>query len=214
MIAWLLVVVLALAVAGLVFALLQASEDPEPADTPTAADSPGPSSEPTPTETADAMPLLPPADHFPASGVSAIPLSEDSLEDGDYFGFLHGIDTGAPAVDLDIAIFYSGQAAIDYLAANEPDEENPPPNGYYIVNDVERLRTVPLSPDVRIWDWCYGEEDLNFVERPLANWAAATTDDFDLDCSYGTSMGRDPSGIYWLDVRGGTVMQVIGQFLP
>jgi len=162
----------------------------------------------------ETMPLLPPEDHYQeSSSVSAIPLSEDSLEDGDYFGYLSGIDAAAGTVQVDIAIFYTGQAAIDYLTANDPTAENPPPGGFWIANDVERIRSLTLSPDVRIWDWCYGN-DLGFAERTLPEWAAApATGEHSCDAGATLSHGWG-DGTYWFDVRDGVVMQVIGQYLP
>jgi len=168
----------------------------------------------TDEQTPDTLPLLPPEDHYQeSSSVSAIPLSEDSLEDGDYFGYLWGIDAAAGTVQVDIAIFYTGQAAIDYLTANDPTAENPPPGGFWIVNDVERIRSLTLSPDVRIWDWCYGN-DLGFAERTLPEWAAApATGEHSCDAGATLSHGWG-DGTYWFDVRDGVVMQVIGQYLP
>ena len=162
----------------------------------------------------ETMPLRPPENHYvESSSVSAIPLSEDSLEDGDYFGYLSGIDAAAGTVQVDIAIFYTGQAAIDYLTANDPEAENPPPNGYIIVNDVKRTRTLNLSPDVRIWDLCYGN-DLGFAERPLPEWAAAPATG-EHSCDAGAALSRGwGDETYWFDVRDGVVLQVVGQFLP
>jgi len=165
-------------------------------------------------QTPETMPLLPPENHYvESSGVSAIPLSEDSLEDGDYFGYLSGIDATAGTVQVDIAIFYTGQAAIDYLTANDPTAENPPPGGFWIVNDVERIRTLTLSPDVRIYLWCYGN-DLGFAERTLTEWAAAPATG-EHSCDAGAALSRGwGDETYWFDVRDGVVLQVVGQFLP
>ena len=165
-------------------------------------------------QTPETMPLLPPENHYvESSGVSAIPLSEDPLEDGDYFGYLSGIDATAGTVQVDIAIFYTGQAAIDYLTANDPTAENPPPGGFWIVNDVERIRTLTLSPDVRIYLWCYGN-DLGFAERTLTEWAAAPATG-EHSCDAGAALSRGwGDETYWFDVRDGVVLQVVGQFLP
>ncbi len=219
---WLLVGLLVVAIVVVVALQLRDRDEPEAPDvlpTPTEEsppESPEPSPEPSEEPTPDAMPLLGPEESRFVDGASAIPASADSLEDGDYFGFLHAIDPVARTVEVDIAIFYVGQAAIDWLTANDPDAENPPPNDYIIVNEVERIRDLDVSPDVRIWDWCYGEDVVGpaFVERAdLGAWAAAPTE-FDLECSAGAAMPRDPAGIYWFDVRGGVVQQVVGQFVP
>ena len=160
------------------------------------------------------MPLKPPEDSRFVDGVSAIPTTTE-LEDGDYFGHLTGIDVTARTVSFDIEIFYTGQAAIDYLTANDPTAENPPPNDYVIVNDSALIRTLPLAADVRIWDWCYPEteSELGFAERSLTEWAAAPAGG-DTSCGTGPALSHGWNEVYWFDVRDGIVMQVIGQYLP
>lgn len=162
---------------------------------------------------AEGSPLRAPDESRSPDGVSAIPQSDAELEDGDFFGFLRGIDAEAGTVDADIAIFYHGQAAIDWLEANDPDAEIPPPNDYLIVNEVERVRTLTLSPDVRIWDWCFGDPGATHRERPLAEWAAAP-DDATTECAAGPQLSRSPGSVYWFDVRDGVVVQIVGQYLP
>jgi hypothetical protein len=174
-------------------------------------ESSGGTPEPDPTTP---MPLLAPGDSRLVDGASRIPAAETSLEDGDYIGFLHGIDIEAGSIDFDIAIFYSGQAAIDWLAANDPIAENPPPNGYIIVNEVERVRSLPLAPGAVVWNWCYwstGESD--FLGRTAAEWTAAPEGGI-AECDAGAGTPRDPFRLYWFDVRGGVVQQVVGQYVP
>jgi hypothetical protein len=176
---------------------------------------PEPSPEPTEEPTPDAMPLLGPEESRLVDGASKIPASDTSLEDGDYFGILRGIDPAAGTVDVDIAIFYVGSAAEDWLTANDPTAENPPPNDHIIVNEVERIRTLPIAAGAAVWAWCYldGSEGLPFVKLTVAQWASAP-DGGEPTCTAGTSIGRDPSNLYWFDVRGGVVQQVVGQYVP
>ena len=224
---WALLGIAVLAVAVLAYLLLRGNAD-EPADdaaaTPsqTATETPEPEATPEPTETpaepseppVDAMPLKPPEDSRFVDGVSAIPTTTE-LEDGDYFGHLTRIDVTARTVSFDIEIFYTGQAAIDYLTANDPTAENPPPNDYVIVNESALIRTLPLAADVRIWDWCYPEteSELGFAERSLTEWAAAPAGG-DTSCGTGPALSHGWNEVYWFDVRDGIVMQVIGQYLP
>ena len=183
---WLLVGALVVAVVVLVALLLRNQEDtPAPPDvlpTPTEEGppaSPEPSPVPEPSaEPTSAMPLLGPTESRFVDGASAIPLSGDTLEDGDYFGFLHAVDPVAGTVEFDVAIMYVGQAAIDWLTANDPGAENPPPNDYIIVNEVERSRTLPLADGAGVWNWCFESAGgLGFVERTVVQWAAAPTTD-------------------------------------
>jgi len=222
--AWLLWALLAVAVlAVLAFLLLRGNAD-EPADdaaaTPTTqateeTQEPEVTTEPTEEPEVVTMPLKPPGEHLPESGISAIPLVGEPLGDGDYFGYLKGVDLSGGTVDIDVAIFYIGQAANDWLTANRPEAENPPPNDYIIVNDVENIRTVPLSPDVRVWDWCNQTSggELGFAERTVTEWAAAPAGG-EMACDAGPALSHGWNETYWFQVRGNVVMQVIGQYLP
>ena len=227
---WALLGIAVLAVAVLAYLLLRGNAD-EPADdaaaTPTTeatepaaeeTQEPEATTEPTvPTVEPEVvtMPLKPPGEHLPESGISAIPLVGEPLGDGDYFGYLEGVDLSGGTVDIDVAIFYIGQAAIDYLTANDPTAENPPPNDYIIVNDVENVRTVPLSPDVRVWDWCNQTSggELGFAERTVTEWAAAPAGG-EMACDADPALSHGWNETYWFQVRGNVVMQVIGQYLP
>jgi hypothetical protein len=228
---WLIVASAALALA--VFMALFTRGDDAPADadeTPPATGAPEETTEPTtepdtePTSEADdppaepAMPLSAPGEHIPDSSVSAIPSSSDPdvpLADGDYFGHLAGVDVTAGTVSVDIEIFYLGQAAIDYLTANDPTAENPPPNDYIIVNESDQLRTLILADDVRVWDWCNETSPgtLGFAERDVAEWAAAPVGG-ELACDAGAALSHGWNEVYWFQVRDAEVKQVIGQYLP
>lgn len=227
---WVLGAVAAIAVVALVVMLIwytPADIDEAPGDVvATAVETPA--DEPTegPTDDAGAddadgpaepgLPLRDPGDHLPADGSSDIPAAGSDLVEGDYFAHLEGIDVAAGTIDVDIEVFYSGQAAIDYLAANEPDEENPPPNDYWIANDSTAVRTLDLADDVRVWDWCQSTSggELGFAERTVAEWAAAPAGGGDMACDAGPALSRGYAEVYWLQVRDGVVERVIGQYLP
>jgi len=189
----------------------EAPED-NPDATPT-----GDAAEPTEDATADAteastMPLKSPEESRLVDGVSAIPTTSE-LPDGDYFAHLTGVDTSARTVTFDVEIMYTGQAAVDYLAANDPTAENPPPNDVVIVNESATTRTLPLADDARIWDWCTGGAGLEMVERPFDEWAAAPANG-DTTCGLGAALSHGGNEVYWFDVRAGVVEQVVGQYLP
>jgi hypothetical protein len=228
---WLIVAVAALVVALLVAIFTSGDDVPADADeTPPATETPEETTEPTtepstePTAEADDppaepdLPLSAPGEHIPASNVSAIPPSSDPavpLADGDYFGHLAGVDVTAGTVDVDIEIFYIGQAAIDYLTANDPTAEIPPPNDYTIVNESTQLRTLTLADDVRVWDWCNQTSggSLGFAERDVAEWAAAPAGG-EMACDAGAALSHGWNEVYWFQVRDAEVKQVIGQYLP
>lgn len=183
-----------------------------PSEEPSDEASDGPSDE----ASAAGLPLLDPGEHLPADGSSDVPAAGSDLVEGDYVGHVVGIDPGARTVVVDVEVFYSGQAAIDYLAAHEPDEENPPPNDYWIANDSTDVRTLALADDARVWDWCFTTSggELGFAERSVAEWAAAPAGGGDMACDAGPALSRGGNEVYWLQVRGGEVARLIGQYLP
>ncbi|WP_024285834.1 hypothetical protein [Cellulomonas sp. KRMCY2] len=191
--------------------------DPTPG-TPETPETPSPDAEPATDPTTSTMPLKDPSTRFDGavSIVSAIPDSEDSLADGDYFGFLHGADAAARTVSVDIGIFYGGEAADEYVRVNEPEfwaaEGGTVPNGYFIVNDVERVREIPVSPDVTVANWCFSD-GLDVISRDFAQWATATRVDMQT-CDDPDPTVWQGNDLYWFDVRDGVVMQIVGQYVP
>lgn len=217
---WVITVALLAVIAVLIVLLVRGDPGAEPtvAPTPTASPEPEPEPEPSPEpdpEPDPPLPLLGPEESRFVDESSAVPNTEGPLDDADYFGFLHGIDPMARTVDVDLAIFLIGQAAEDWAVADDPDVQLPIPNDYVIVNEVENVRTLPIADDARIWAWCFPEasEDFPFVELTLAQWAV-TAEDGPTECAAGTGIGRPQPGLYWFDVRGGVVRQVVGQFVP
>ena len=190
-----------------------ATSSEEPSETP----SEEPADVPTDDGPADpGAPLRDPGDHLPADGSSDVPAAGSELVEGDYFAHLEDIDAAAGTIDVDVEVFYYGDAAIDYLTAHEPDEENPPPNDYWIANDSTAVRTLPLADDAQVWDWCFTTSggELGFAERTVAEWAAAPAGGGDMACDSGPALSRGYDEVYWLQVRGGEVRRVIGQYLP
>lgn len=191
--------------------------DTEPTTTPSLAPEPDPDAGPT----ASTMPLKdlsPRYDGGVVSIVSDTPDSEDSLEDGDYFGFLHGIDADAGTVSVDIGIFYGGEAADAYVEANEPEfwaaEGGSVPNGYFIVNDVERVREIPVAPDAPVAEWCFmADGGIGTAQGDFATWATATGTG-EQRCGALEPGARQGNDLYWFDVRNGVVLQIVGQYVP
>lgn len=137
---------------------------------------------------------------------------EEPLADGNYVAFVHGIDPVAGTVDVNLAVFMGGQAAMDWLTENEPDAENPPHDDYVIVNEVEQVQTMALADGAPIWDLCFRDADADpYVPRDLAEWAAAPAVG-EMQCDAGPKLNR--AALSWLDVRDGVVVQVVAQYLP
>lgn len=148
--------------------------------------------------------------------VSAQFTDGEPLADGDYIANVVTIDAAAGTVDADLMVWYSGQAAQDYVAANVPGGEVV--NDYYLVNAVEQATTLPLATDVSVYEWCFGEgdtPDLTHLVRTVPEWASAPHYDraeAHLECAAGQLLDR--GDLYWLRVTDGVITAVTGQFVP
>jgi hypothetical protein len=138
------------------------------------------------------------------------PTGSAELEDGRHFGFIESADPETSTLVFDLAYFLTGQEAND--AAEERGFEVPVPNDYFIVNDNPKLRTLTLSPDVRIvvldWNRCCDETidvDMDTFAGVIAEGGFVTIDD---QLYYGTD------GSYWLTVDGGIVTAIEEQYRP
>lgn len=224
-----LAVVLLLAAVVIAWIELRGDDEPEPAGAATTTSEPTTTPSATPTEPGEAtpepteaepggepLPLPDLVQRFDASGpvTSDVPESEDSLQDGGFFALLHGVDAQARTISVDIALFYGGQAAMDWLTANDPERaaEGPPENDYIIVNDVERIRELQVSPSVRVGRWCSEPEGVVTQEQTFEAWATAEPDLAPTNAC--TEPGRQGNELYWIDVRDGVVLQITGQYVP
>ncbi len=183
--------------------------------TPAPTEPDGPTPDPTSDDpTTDDAAAAPPEDLV--HDVSATFTEGAPLADGDYLAQLVGVDGEASTVDVDLMVWYSGQAAEDYVAANVAGGEVV--NDYYVVNDSERPTTLPIAGDALVSEWCFGDTEapeLTYLPRTVPEWAAAS--DYDgaeahMSCSDGPELDR--GWLYWLRVVDGVVVQVTGQFVP
>jgi hypothetical protein len=130
-----------------------------------------------------------------AFGSGCIPGS-DGLPDGRWFGYVDNAD--ADQLGFDLACWFSGSAATD--AAAEDGEESPPPNDYYVRNESERLRLVPVAPQVVV-SWLPADGEARTAAIRYADWVA-----------------NRPTRLYppgvWLEVDGGAVVSIEEQFVP
>ena len=230
---WVLVALLLMVVTALVVVLIMRDDAGDAAAEATAppSDTPGPSAsasadvepgdDPTDqggttdgaSDAAGDLPLLDPGEHLPADGVSDIPAVGADLVNGDYIAHVTDADLDAMVLDADVEVLYIGDAADEYLLAHDPTAEIPPPNGFVLVNESTNVRQVPMADDVRIWDWCSGDDGLlTFLERTPAEWWLAPPTGSQ-ECSAGPDLGHG-GDLYWLQVRGGEVKRLIGQYLP
>lgn len=160
------------------------------------------------------QPLRDPEDHIPAEGFSAAPPVDPTapLPDGDYLAHVSDIDADAGAVTADLVVLYFGSAAEEWAAANAPGTEI---MDDYVSDDPDgpAERVIPIG-DVPVWDLCPGPERIELVQRTggLAEWAVAPWEGGESLCSDTSTI--PVSGLYWLDVRGGVIAQVVAQYVP
>jgi len=125
------------------------------------------------------------------------------------FGYFPKVLSRQPNVTLsfDRALFLTGKQA-DQAAAGHGDE-TPVPNDYYIVNDNKLLRTVTLSPTVRVT----GSLGLNTYAGDGTRVEPAARTVEQLLGFLGTAQGR-ATGWHLVYGAGGVVVSVEEQYQP
>lgn len=113
--------------------------------TPTSTTEPE-TTEPETTETTTPGTTTPPTAVDGAGGSGCSPGPDPVLPDGEWFGL--AVTTSAGSIDFDLACWFTGEAAVDAAAAD--GEESPPPNDYYVRNESETIRPVPVTADAPV----------------------------------------------------------------
>ena len=131
-------------------------------------------------------------------------LSGDELADGRHPGYIAAIEPPSPgvvghgAIDFDLAVFLTGDAAKAEQKKRHPD--NPEvPNDYLIINDNPKLRTLALNKDVAV-KLLPASGDPTPVTRPLSELVKVVN-------SYAEYL-------YWVTVTDGLVTRIEAQWLP
>ena len=148
----------------------------------------GPTETPEPSETPE-----------PAESESAI------LEDGHHFVFVKEavvFPDGTRKVRFDLAYFLTGDEG-EEAAADHGDEFV---NGYYIVNDNDRLRSLPLAEDVEV-EYIPVDQCCELQPGDIDAWLESINETNPTD--YG---GTDVP--WWLTVEGGQITRIEQQYLP
>jgi hypothetical protein len=145
---------------------------------------------------------LPPSSVRPVPGEPATPV----LGDGRYAAYLTAIDTRACRVTFDVIQYLTGQDAADAFHRDHPEITEGPPNGFYIVNQNPRLRTLPVrkgAPVQVIWLHANpGSDTITFDQLPGYVAKDPVKDKY---------VWYDP---FWLTVRAGRVDAIAEQFIP
>ena len=192
------VVVLALVLGafGIGYVLASGGGDvaPSSASAP-ASSSDGPTASPEPSES--------PSEEASES-VSAAPAG-DVLPDERYFVYAKAVSEGAvgPELTFDLAYYLTDEAAQE--AAAEHNEEVT--DGYYIVNDNPKLRTMALSPDAIVR---YVPEGTCCTLKAgnLDAWSAAVNGTAQTDYPNMEATG------WWIGVEGGEIVRITQQWVP
>ncbi len=196
MIAIAVVLALMLGAFGVGYVLATGGGETQPSPAPTAASSPGsPSPSPEPSES--------PSEEASES-VSPAP-SGEILPDGRSFVYAKEVaqGTAGPELTFDLAEFLTDEAAQEAADARGDEVTN----GYYIVNDNPRLRTMPIAPDAAVR---YVPEGTccNLKAGNLEAWSEAVN---------GTAQTDYPPMRYtgwWITVLDGEIVRIAEQWVP
>jgi hypothetical protein len=120
-----------------------------------------------------------------------------ALPDGIWFGWV--VERDFEGVVFDLACFYFGPAAYDEGAKDGEEVAN----DLYIRNANPNTRFVPIADDVDIWT--IEAVDLSFYDVPFSVWP---------DAAGGYVCPSEEFCGVWLYVNGGTVTEVMEQYLP
>jgi hypothetical protein len=118
------------------------------------------------------------------------------LADGRHPVLLKAIDPGRGTVTFDLVQYFRDEAATREAAKDH--QESPPPNDSYMRNVNPRLRTLPVGADAVI----------------TANQLAGSNENVPVSLGRLASLTRAGSGVFWLTVRGGQILQIGEQWSP
>jgi len=174
--------------------LIAISDDDERADTPSQ----------TPSVTATDEPSVEPTDS-PEPSESETPSESPVLEDGHHFVYVTSasrLEDGTAEVEFDLAYFYTGGRA-DREAAERGDEAT---NGYYIVNENDRLRTLPLAGEIEV-EYIPVGSCCELQPGNIDAWLESVLETNPTDYG-GTNVP------WWFTVEGGQITRIEQQYLP
>jgi hypothetical protein len=124
------------------------------------------------------------------------------LPDGRSASYLKTIDVSKHTITFDLITLLFGDDATKEWVKKHPDEPDGPPEGYLLVNDNKKLRTIAFAPDVTV-----KVVDLN------SNDPSATHPIKLADLAHHLSGERNAPLPYWLTVENGVVTIVEEEYL-
>jgi hypothetical protein len=178
--------------AGALIALSSEDLAESPSVTPSVTPSEEPTVEPTESPT-------------PSESETPEPSGSPVLEDGHHFVYVTSasrLEDGTSEVEFDLTYFYTGDRA-----EQEADErDDVASDGYYIVNDNDRLRTLPLADDVEV-NYIPVDACCELQEGNVDAWLEAV-----LETNQTAYGGKDVP--WWFTVEGGVITRIEQQYLP
>ena len=143
-------------------------------------------------------------------GMPPSPSADVALEDGRHFGYVRSVDPDAGTIEFDLAYFLSGKEA-DQAYQEATGDTGHVPNDHFVVNDNPMLRTLTLSPDVRLRLLDRSHCCETFFDGDLALFAQALEQQTDV--TDGDLIYRGQSQ-WWITVENGMVTQIEEQYSP
>jgi hypothetical protein len=132
------------------------------------------------------------------------------LPDGRSAVYLTGVNATKNTVSFDLIEFLTGDAAKAEWKKQHPDTPDGPDNDYMIVNNNEKLRTLPVAADAK----CVVLSTLGGTDTKTIGFA--TLPAFLKQHNKGMELTPPQISIlpFWLTVTDGTVTKFEEQFLP
>jgi len=136
------------------------------------------------------------------------PSTDTGIEDGRFFTFIEEatLKSGTYYLTADYAQLLTGDEAA--AAATAAGDESPPPNDYYIVNENEKLRSLPVATGVDVLlATLEGHVGVDGYPVEFSEWrdmVNGLSDDFP----------RATMVPYWVTIKGGKVTKIAEQYLP
>jgi hypothetical protein len=149
-----------------------------------------------PTAPVAAAPSASPAAETPTGAGGATGSEPVVLADGRHPVLLKAINPGRGTVTFDLVQYFRDEEATREAAKDH--QESPPPNDSYMRNVNPRLRTLPVRAGAGI----------------TANQLAGSNENVPVTLARLASLTRAGSGLFWITVRGGQIVQVSEQWSP
>lgn len=103
---------------------------------------------------------------------------------------------------IDVVQFFTGDAAAS-AAAEDGSSEVPPPSDYWIRNENDRLRTLPVAPDAEVT-----------TNTLTSSETGDATKDVRVSLERLASFRSLGAALFWITVANATVVRINEQYLP